>query len=162
MINMIKAQVLLIHGSKPYARGKIEELIRFMEMATPPTASSHQATLNLSSLPLEPPLPRNYLIALAMKNLSSRSVRMSQVWSFLSTTFPYFQDQQTWSLEELQGGLAFEGEEQFEYQVTGGLGDFSIALHQSQSDSLQRHLAEFSKLHIVEIQNYISWKFKNL
>ena len=140
-------------SSKSHVRGKVEELMtRFMEMATPPTASSNQATLNLSSLPLEPPLPRNYLIALAMKNLSSRSVRMSQVWSFLSNTFPYFQDQQTWSLEELQCGLAFEGEDQFEYQVTGGLGDFSIALPQSQSDSLQRHLAEFSKLHIVEIQ----------
>ena len=53
---------------------------------------------------------------------------------------------------QFMGGLAFEGEEQFEYQVTGGPGDFSIALHQSQSDSLQRHLAEFSKLHIAEIQ----------
>ena len=65
MINMIKAQVLLIHGSKPYARGKIEELIRFMEMATLPKVSSHQTTLNLSILSLEPPLPHNYLVAWA-------------------------------------------------------------------------------------------------
>ena len=84
MINMIKAQVLLIHGSKPYARGKIEELIRFMEMATLPKVSSHQTTLNLSILSLEPPLPHNYLIAWAI--LSSRSVRMLQVWAGIPGT----------------------------------------------------------------------------
>ena len=84
MKNTIKSQVLLIHGNKPYARGKIEELIRFMEMATLPTVSSHQTTLNLSILPLEPPLPHNYLVAWAI--LSSSSVRMLQVWAGIPGT----------------------------------------------------------------------------
>ena len=105
--------------------------------------------------PLEPPLPRNYLIALASKNLTARRpgcpVLMSQVWSYLSSTFPFYQHHQPWDLQELRAGLGWRGTQQFEYREVAG-GDFSIGLSQASSVRLQQQVAEFSKLNIVEIQ----------
>ena len=76
---------------------------------------------------------------------------MSQVWSYLSATFPFYQHHQPWSLAELQAGLGWLGSQQFEYREVAG-GDFSIALNQAGSVRLQQQVAEFSKLNIVEIQ----------
>ena len=136
-------------------RGRMKEMMtRFMELVTPPSLPSPATRLELASLPLEPPLPRNYLIALAIKNLTRRPgcpVLMSQVWSYLSSTFPFYQHHQSWTLAELQAGLGWRGTLQFEYKNLAG-GDFSIALSQANYVRLQQELAEFSKTNIVEIQ----------
>ena len=53
----------------------------------------------------------------------------------------------------METGLGFQGGGQFQYEVAGpGEGEFSIALDQTKWVSLQKEVAEFSKLHIVEIQ----------
>ena len=104
--------------NKSLVKGKVKELMtKFMEMATLPLSASPHSTFDLSSLPLEPPLPRNYLIALAMKNQSSRQgspVMMSQVWSYLCSTFPFYQYYERWSQAELETGIGFQGAWQFE------------------------------------------------
>ena len=130
---------------------------KFMEMPTAtsllPDDQDLETPQNAPEKSSEPPFPRNYLIALAMKNLSIKSgcpVLMSKVWNYLCSTFPYFADCEPWCMAELEVGIGFNQDTPFVYNVAGD--DFTISLPAQHTEILYKELAEYSLKHIEEIQ----------
>lgn len=63
-----------------------------------------------------PPIPLDYLAALALRNLAvepGANVEISKMWSFLATVFPHFQTTSPWPEQELYHGVGFEGRNRF-------------------------------------------------
>ena len=141
-----------------------KHIAKFMEIPSVSSSPSDQPILTLETEtaqqhapeqnePLEPPMPRNYLIGLALKNLASTPgspVLMSQVWSYLSKTFPFFRHREPWCMAELEVGIGFNQDTNFSFQVVGD--DFSIFISPQDSQALFQEVAEFSKNNVTEIQ----------
>ena len=130
---------------------------KFMEMPTAtsllPDEQDHQNSEDVLEKPLEPPFPRNYLIALAMKNLSIKygnPVLMSEIWNYLTATFPYFACSEPWCMAELEVGIGFNQDTPFMYNVSGD--DFTISLSPQHTEKIYKELTEFSRKHVIEIQ----------
>ena len=133
----------------------LEMITKFMEMPTATSSSNYEPEVqtDIPTCPPEPPFPRNYLIGLALKNLTptpGSPVLMTNVWKYLCTTFPYFTTKESWCMAELEVGMGFNRDTEFVYQVVGE--DFTIALTPQHTEVLLREVAEFSKIHVAEIQ----------
>ena len=140
--------------TKSLVKPSIHRLITtFMEKPTASSTFSTEPTLRLTQTRPEPPFPRNYLIALALKNLAPTAgtpVLMSKIWEYLGSTFPYFKDKDPWCMAELEVGIGFNHDTDFMYQVQGD--DFSISVNPFNTEILLQEVAQFSKEHVVEIQ----------
>ena len=68
-----------------------------------------------------PEVPRDYLIALALRNLAAQPgglVQIPRIWSFIVTSFPYYGAETPWSEKEIALGLQFKGPMRFKlFQV---------------------------------------------
>ena len=128
-------------------------LTKFMEIPTASSLNSSESLFTLAKVWTEPPYPRNYLLGLALKNLCPApgvSVLMSRIWTYLSTTFPYYQDKEQWCMAELELGVGYNRDTPFIFRLVGQ--DFTVALDPYNSELLFREVAEFSKNHVNEIQ----------
>eukprot|EP00092_Neocalanus_flemingeri_P001062 GFUD01001132.1.p1 GENE.GFUD01001132.1~~GFUD01001132.1.p1 ORF type:complete len:448 (+),score=94.18 GFUD01001132.1:128-1345(+) len=138
--------------NKTYINETLQEfLTKFMEMGTPPTASNEPEAV---PPPAEPPLPRNYLLALALKNLSpipGSPVLMSKIWTFITTHFPYFDLTDRWPMAELTNEVGFAGKSDFVLNQEGE--DFTVMLAPDRAEELFGEVSEFSKKNVLGIQN---------
>ena len=63
-----------------------------------------------------PPVPRDYLLALALRNLSvepGAPVPLPAIWTFITHHFPFYRTVPAWSLKELQAGAEFQDTNRF-------------------------------------------------
>eukprot|EP00090_Calanus_glacialis_P010753 TRINITY_DN19216_c0_g1_i1.p1 TRINITY_DN19216_c0_g1~~TRINITY_DN19216_c0_g1_i1.p1 ORF type:complete len:895 (-),score=181.78 TRINITY_DN19216_c0_g1_i1:126-2537(-) len=128
-------------------------LTKFMEMGTPPTASNEPEPAPVPP-PTEPPFPRNFLLALALKNLSpipGSPVLMSKIWSFITNHFPYFELTERWPLADLTNEVGFTGKSGFVLNQDGD--DFTVMLAPDRADELFKEVSEFSKKNVLSIQS---------
>ena len=126
---------------------------KFMEIPTVSSLNPTESLMKLTKVWNEPPYPRNYLLGLALKNLTPHPgspVLMSNVWRYLSSTFPYYQGKEQWAMAELEIGIGFNRDTPFTYRLQGQ--DFTVSLDPYNSEILFREIAEFSKTHVNEIQ----------
>ena len=124
-----------------------------MEMGTPPTASNEPEPAPVPP-PTEPPFPRNFLLALALKNLSpipGSPVLMSKIWSFITNHFPYFELTERWPLADLTNEVGFTGKSGFVLNQDGD--DFTVMLAPDRADELFKEVSEFSKKNVLSIQS---------
>jgi len=140
--------------SKTYINDSLQGLLtKFMEMGTPPTASSEPSQPPIPP-PVEPPFPRNFLIALALKNLSplpGSPVLMSKIWNFITAHFPYFEMTERWPLSDLRDEVGFSGKSGFVLNEDGD--DFTVMIAPDRADELFKEVSEFSKENVVSIQS---------
>ena len=104
--------------------------------------------------PKEPPFPRNYLLALAIKNVSPEGespVPMSKLWGFIINRFPYFELSERWSLNDLLNDEGFKSKSEFVLNEDGD--DFLVTLNPDRAEKLFEEVSDFTKKNILAIQN---------
>ena len=82
----------------------VQNVRKFVELPLPPDLLASFGDVKLKREPPCPPVPRDFLLALALRNLAPQPgapVPFSTIWAFLTDLFPYLRPQQPWTTEEL-------------------------------------------------------------
>jgi len=102
---------------------------------------------------LLPPYPRNYLIALAIKNLApspGTPVPMDRIWRFITHYFPYYEEMLCWCLDDLKNSVDFMGTSKFEF---GGLEtNFTVKLSLEETTKIMEEICQFNVQHKQQIE----------